>query len=140
MVNRVIGRRMAKKQPMRWGRRGAHFRVQIRVAVLDGRLPHLFQRGYPRFEPAGTRQRLTPPRGWFHFQTFLHLIGQPEGKGIPLLNDLRFLATFGESSQGVEAGGIPLRGAEVLPPPKKTDAHTGFTKSGQEPDLNANVP
>jgi hypothetical protein len=51
MVNRVIGRRRAKKQPMRWSRRGAHLLVQIRVAVLDGRLPHLFQRWYPRFRP-----------------------------------------------------------------------------------------
>jgi hypothetical protein len=33
MINRVIGRRMAKKQPMRWSRRGAHRLVQIRVAV-----------------------------------------------------------------------------------------------------------
>jgi hypothetical protein len=34
MVNRVIGRRMAKKQPMRRTRRGAYLLVQIRVAVL----------------------------------------------------------------------------------------------------------
>jgi hypothetical protein len=38
MTNRVIGR-------------GAHLLVQIRVAMLDGRLPHLFQRWYPRFRP-----------------------------------------------------------------------------------------
>jgi hypothetical protein len=67
MVNRVIGRRMAKKQPMRWSRRGVHLLFQIRAAVLDGRLEHLFQRWYPRFEPAGTPHRLTPPRGLFHF-------------------------------------------------------------------------
>ena len=64
MVNRVIGRRMAKKQPMRWSRRGAHLLVQIRLAVLDGRLPQAFQRWYPRFEPAGPagspRPRTTP--------------------------------------------------------------------------------
>jgi len=53
MVNRVIGRRMAKKQPMRWSRRGAHLLVQIRVAVLDGCLEQVFQRWYPRFEPPG---------------------------------------------------------------------------------------
>ena len=34
MVNRVIGRRMAKKQPMRWSRRGAHLLVHIRLRVL----------------------------------------------------------------------------------------------------------
>ena len=55
MVNRVIGRRMAKKQPMRWSRLGAHLLVQIRVAVLDGRLKQVFQRWYPRFRP------LAPP-------------------------------------------------------------------------------
>jgi hypothetical protein len=42
MTNRVIGR-------------GAHLLVQIRVAVLDGRLEHVFQRWYPRFRP------LVPP-------------------------------------------------------------------------------
>jgi hypothetical protein len=47
-VNRVIERRMTKKQPMRWSRRGAHRRAQLRVAV---RLPQAFQRWYPRFEP-----------------------------------------------------------------------------------------
>jgi hypothetical protein len=62
MVNRVSGRRMAKQQPMRWRRHGAHLLVQIRVAVLDGHLPHLFQGWYPRFEPAGTRRPLTTPR------------------------------------------------------------------------------
>ena len=55
MVNRVIGRRPAKKQPMRWSRRGAHLLVQIRVAVLDGRLEQVFQQWYPRFRP------LAPP-------------------------------------------------------------------------------
>jgi hypothetical protein len=55
MVNRVIGRRMAKKQPMRWSRRGAHLLVQIRVAVLDGCLEQAFQQWYPRFRP------LAPP-------------------------------------------------------------------------------
>ena len=43
-------------------RRGAHLLVQIRVAVLDGRLPHLLQRWYPRFEPTGTQGRLIPIR------------------------------------------------------------------------------
>ena len=51
MADRVIGRPMAKKQPMRWCRRGAHLLVQIRVAVLDGRLPQVFQRWYSRFRP-----------------------------------------------------------------------------------------
>jgi hypothetical protein len=65
MVNRVIGRRMAKKQPMRWSRRGTHRLVQIRVAVLSGeRLEQVFQQRYPRFRP------LKPPRGFFQFPRF----------------------------------------------------------------------
>jgi capsid protein len=55
MVNRVIGRRMAKKQPMRWSRLGAHLLVQIRVAVLDGRLEQVFRHWYARCRP------LAPP-------------------------------------------------------------------------------
>jgi hypothetical protein len=57
MVNRVIERRMTKKQQMRWSRRGAHLLVQIRVAVLSGgRLPHAFQRWYRRFRPLVSRE------------------------------------------------------------------------------------
>jgi hypothetical protein len=44
MVNRVIGRRMAKKQPMRWSRHGAHWLIQVRLAVLEGGLQDLFRR------------------------------------------------------------------------------------------------
>jgi hypothetical protein len=89
MVNRVIGRRLAKKQPMRWSRRGAHLLVQIRVTVLDGRLPHLFQRGYPHFEPAGTRHRLTPPRGLFHFRRWL--TPKSERPACAAVDNLRFI-------------------------------------------------
>jgi len=42
MVNRVIGRRMAKKQLMRWSRRGAHRLIQVRLAVLEGSLQDAF--------------------------------------------------------------------------------------------------
>jgi hypothetical protein len=73
MVNRVIGRRMAKKQPMPWSRLGAHLLIQIRVAVLDGRLEQVFQRRYPRFEPpgpTGSPRPLKPPRGFFQFRFF----------------------------------------------------------------------
>jgi hypothetical protein len=64
-VNRIIGRRMAKKQPMCENRRGAHLLLQVRLAVRDGCLSHLFQRWYPRFgpaSPAGSHRRLTTPR------------------------------------------------------------------------------
>jgi hypothetical protein len=43
-VNRVIGRHRAKKQPMRWSRRGAHHLLQVRPAVLDGRLLQAFRK------------------------------------------------------------------------------------------------
>jgi hypothetical protein len=36
MVNQLIERRMTKKQPMRWSRRGAHRLIQVRLAVLEG--------------------------------------------------------------------------------------------------------
>jgi hypothetical protein len=56
MVNRVIGRRMAKKQQMCWSRRGAHLPAQIRVAVLDGRLPGVFRSWYPEFRRSVLRE------------------------------------------------------------------------------------
>jgi hypothetical protein len=137
MVNRVIGRRMAKKQPMRWNRRGAHLLVQIRVAVLSGgRLEQVFQQWYPRFEPPGPADSpcpLKPPRGFFHFQTFWHLIGQPEGKAPRLLNDLRFLATFGDPSLSQGLTRSNHEGEKTLHPPKMTEGYRRLTKSGQEP-------
>jgi hypothetical protein len=42
MVNRVIERRMTKKQQMRWSRRGAHLLLQVRLAVLEGDLQDAF--------------------------------------------------------------------------------------------------
>jgi hypothetical protein len=63
MVNRVIGRRLAKKQTMRGSRRGAHWRVQFRMAVLAGGLQDVFRHWHPRLalhagEP-GSHPRLT---------------------------------------------------------------------------------
>jgi hypothetical protein len=65
-------------------------------------------------------------------------MGQPEGKGLPLLNDLRFLATFGDSF--MRSGRTrPGHEEENAPyPPAMTEAYRRFTKSGQEPDLIAN--
>jgi hypothetical protein len=46
---------------MRWHRHSVHLPVQIRLAVfLGGRWPHLFQRWYPRLEPAGLANSLRP--------------------------------------------------------------------------------
>jgi hypothetical protein len=59
MVNRVIERRMAKKQQMRWSRRGAHLLIQVRLAVLAGGLQDVFRRWYPRF-PMPVPRETTP--------------------------------------------------------------------------------
>jgi len=36
-VNAVVSKRFAKKQQMRWTRRGAHLLLQTRTKTLDGR-------------------------------------------------------------------------------------------------------
>jgi hypothetical protein len=46
-VNRVISRRMVKKQQMRWSPRGAHLLLQIRTRVLNDDLIADFARWYP---------------------------------------------------------------------------------------------
>jgi hypothetical protein len=46
-VNRVISRRMVKKQQMRWSPRGAHLLLQVRTRVLNDDLADDFARWYP---------------------------------------------------------------------------------------------
>jgi hypothetical protein len=46
-VNQVLSKRMAKKQQMRWTRRGAHQLLQVRTRVLDGALRGVFRQWYP---------------------------------------------------------------------------------------------
>jgi hypothetical protein len=46
-VNRVISRRMVKKQQMRWSPRGAHLLLQVRTRVLNDDLAADFARWYP---------------------------------------------------------------------------------------------
>jgi hypothetical protein len=53
-MSHVINQRMGKRQPMCWTAEGAHLLLQVRCAVLDGRLDSLFRERYPRF-------RLTSP-------------------------------------------------------------------------------
>ncbi len=48
-VNQVIAKRFAKKQQMRWTRRGAHHLLQVRVKVLNEDLHAQFQTWYPHF-------------------------------------------------------------------------------------------
>jgi hypothetical protein len=45
----IVNQRMGKRQPMRWSLEGAHFLLQVRCAVLDGRLEALFREWYPKF-------------------------------------------------------------------------------------------
>jgi len=52
-MSHVVNQRMGKRQPMCWSLEGAHFLLQVRCAVLDGRLETLFREWHPRF-------RLTP--------------------------------------------------------------------------------
>lgn len=46
-VNTVIGKRFAKRQQMRWSKRGAHLLLQTRTRVLDGTLRIKFEEWYP---------------------------------------------------------------------------------------------
>ena len=46
-VNVVVGKRFAKRQQMRWSKRGAHLMLQTRTRVLDETLRAKFQSWYP---------------------------------------------------------------------------------------------
>lgn len=46
-INEVIARRMAKKQQMQWSRKGAHYLLQTRTAVLNNELQDKFANWYP---------------------------------------------------------------------------------------------
>jgi hypothetical protein len=46
-VNQVISRRFAKKQQMRWTKKGAHLLLQVRAQVLNEDLRPTFERWYP---------------------------------------------------------------------------------------------
>lgn len=46
-INEVIVRRMAKKQQMQWSRKGAHYLLQTRTAVLNNELQDKFASWYP---------------------------------------------------------------------------------------------
>lgn len=48
-INEVIARRMAKKQQMQWSRKGAHYLLQTRTAVLNNELQDKFACWYPGF-------------------------------------------------------------------------------------------
>ena len=46
-VNAVVEKRFAKRQQMRWSKRGAHLMLQTRTRVLDDTLRAKFHRWYP---------------------------------------------------------------------------------------------
>jgi hypothetical protein len=48
-MNHLVNQRIGKQQPMRWSADGAHFLLQGRCAVIDGRLECLFRERYPMF-------------------------------------------------------------------------------------------
>ncbi|HEN3636249.1 TPA: ISKra4 family transposase [Yersinia enterocolitica] len=48
-INEVIARRIAKKQQMQWSRKGAHYLLQTRTAVLNNELQDKFACWYPGF-------------------------------------------------------------------------------------------
>ncbi|EIS5723623.1 ISKra4 family transposase, partial [Shigella flexneri] len=48
-----IARRMAKKQQMQWSRKGAHYLLQTRTAVLNNELQDKFVCWYPGFQSDG---------------------------------------------------------------------------------------
>ena len=58
-VNTVVGKRFAKRQQMRWSKRGAHFMLQTRTRTraLDGTLRTKFEQWYPGLAVATSDQQ-----------------------------------------------------------------------------------
>jgi hypothetical protein len=50
-VNQVVSKRMVKKQPMRWSKKGAHLLLQVRTQVLNDELLETFREWYPGMNP-----------------------------------------------------------------------------------------
>ena len=46
-VNTIVGKRVGKRQQMRWSRQGAHLMLQTRSRTLDGTLRGKFEQWYP---------------------------------------------------------------------------------------------
>jgi hypothetical protein len=51
----VINQRMGKRQPMCWSPEGANLLLQVRCALLDGRLEALFREWHPQFRKVRAR-------------------------------------------------------------------------------------
>ena len=50
-VNSLVGKRMVKKQQMRWSRHGAHMLMQVRTAELNGELRERLRAPFRQPEP-----------------------------------------------------------------------------------------
>jgi hypothetical protein len=55
-VNEIVARRMNKKQQMRWNRTTVQPFLDVRTAVLDGRLEDAFRRHYRSFRPTNAEE------------------------------------------------------------------------------------
>lgn len=49
-INKVVAKRMVKKQQMQWTQQGAHYLLQTRTAVLNDELYECFERWYPELK------------------------------------------------------------------------------------------
>ena len=48
---RLVSKRMVKRQQMQWTERGVHLLLQTRTRVLNGELEETFRRWYSKFRP-----------------------------------------------------------------------------------------
>jgi hypothetical protein len=58
-VNEITAKRMNKKQQMRWNRTTVQSFLDVRTAVLNGKLEDAFRHRYPGFRPANDDQILS---------------------------------------------------------------------------------
>jgi hypothetical protein len=49
VMNHLMNRRLTKREQMRWSMKGAHYLLQTRVELLDGRLEACFAKRFPHF-------------------------------------------------------------------------------------------
>ncbi len=49
-VNEVVAKRMVKKQQMQWSPTSAHYLLQTRTAVLNGKLRDYFEQWHPELK------------------------------------------------------------------------------------------
>jgi hypothetical protein len=57
VMNHLVNRRLSKQQQMRWSMKGAHYLLQTRIELLDGRLERCFLKRFPNFRSPATVRR-----------------------------------------------------------------------------------